>query len=111
MEKFNDVGTAEQVVWDMRLADFKRGANRALLNRLFNGESPETEEEAVENQNQVNRNFLEGTNILSQARAQWNNAMLKTKNYFAVHLDSGEPVKRQEYAHSITTNINRQLKR
>jgi hypothetical protein len=111
MRKFDDVGTAESVVWDLRLADAPRSENRAILNRLFNGEPPQTREEAEQNQNQVNRNFLEGTNLLSQARAQWNNAMLKQANYFGVTLDSGPIYKRQAWSHVITKNINRQLKR
>lgn len=111
MSKFDDVGTAEQVVWDMRLADFPRGANRALLNKLFNGEPPQSRDEAEQSQNQVNRNFLEGTNLLSQARAQWNNAFLKQATYFGVTLDSGPVFKRQEWGHIITKNINKQLKR
>lgn len=109
--KWDSVGQVEEVVWTMRLTDLSRGENRAILNRLYNGDPPETQEEAEENQNQVNRNFLEGPNYLTQARSQWNNAMLGQKNYFGVTLDSGPIYKRQEWSASITTNINRQLKR
>lgn len=109
--KFDSVGRLEQVVWQMRLADLPRGENRAILNRLYNGGAPFDENKAEENSIQINRNFLEGTNILAQGRTQWNNAMLKQRNYFSVSLDSGTPTKRQEWAHTITTEINRQLKR
>lgn len=109
--KFDNVGMAEQVVWNMRLADFPRGANRDILNKLFNGEPPQSREEAETAQNSVNRNFLGGVTKLSEARSQWNNAFLKQANYFGVSLDSGPIYKRQEWGHSITKNINRQLKR
>lgn len=109
--KFDEVGRLEQVVWMMRLADLPRGENRAILNRLFNGGSPYDENKAEENYIQVNRNFLEGPNILSQGRSQWNNAMLKQATFFGVTLDSGPVFKRQEWSHIITRNINRQLKR
>ncbi len=111
MMKWDDVNEVEMAVWYMRLVDQPRGSNRAILDRLYNGEPPENEEEAEQNQSQVNRNFLEGTNILTQARTQWNNAFLKQKNYFSVTLDSGPAIKRQEWSHSITSNINRQLKK
>lgn len=109
--KFDSVGRLEQVVWQCRLADLPRGENRAILNRLYNGGTPFDENKAEENNIQINRNFLEGTNTLAQARTQWNNAFLKQKNYFSVALDSGDPAKRQEWGHIITTEINRQLKR
>src|SRR5690348_5738039 len=107
--KFDSVGQVEEIVWMLRLVDLPRGDNRTILDRLYNGLPPETHEEAEANQNQVNRNNLKGPNRLSQARAQWNNAMLKQANYFSVSLDSGPIYKRQEWAASITRNINRQL--
>ncbi len=109
--KWDSVGQVEDVVWLMRLVDQPRGSNRALLDKLYNGDPPETREEAEQNQNQVNRNFLDGTNMLSQARSQWNTAMMGQAQYFAVTLDSGPVYKRQEWSHSISTNINRMLKR
>src|SRR5690349_18743627 len=109
--KWDKVGQCEEVVWTMRLVDLPRGSNRAILDKLFNGEPPQTRDEAEQAQNQVNRNFLHGTNMLTQARSQWNNAMMGQAQYFGVTLDSGPTYKRQEWSHSITTNINRQLKR
>lgn len=109
--KWDSVGQVEEVVWFMRLTDQPRGENRAVLDRLYNGSPPMSHEEAEANQNQVNRNFLEGTNLLSQGRSQWNNAFLKQAKYFGITLDSGPIYKRQEWSHKITTNINRQLKK
>jgi hypothetical protein len=109
--KFDDVGAVEDIVWIMRLVDLPRGSNRAILDRMYDGDPPESREEAEQSQSQVNRNFLDGTNMLSQARAQWNTAMMGQAKYFSVALDSGPIYKRQEWSNSITTNINRALKR
>lgn len=95
----------------MRLVDLPRGSNRAILDKLFNGDPPSSREEAEIAGNQVNRNFLQGPNLLIQARSQWNNAMMGQANYYGVTLDSGPVYKRQEWSHSITRNINYQLKR
>ena len=95
----------------MRLVDLPRGSNRAILDKTYNGEPPQSREEAEESQNQVNRNFLQGTNTLTQARSQWNNAMMGQAKYFGVTLDSGPVYKRQENSNIITTGINLQLKR
>lgn len=109
--KFSTVGALEEAVWAMRLADLPRGENRAILQRLYNGGAPFDEDKAEENYTQVNRNFLEGPNLLSQARRQWNRAFLGGGNYFTVSLDSGPERKRKEWSHIITRNINRRLKR
>ena len=95
----------------MRQADLPRGENRAVLDRLYDGFPPFSEEQAAENNVEVNRNDLSGVNALSQARRQWNNAFLKPGNYFSVALDSGPPHKRTETGHTITREINRRLKR
>lgn len=111
MAKFNDSAKVEEVVWNMRQADLPRGENRAVLNRLYNGDPPFDEATAEENGVQINRNFLEGTNILHQARGQWNNAFLKPGDFFSVNLESGPAHKRREWSHIITRNLNRRLKR
>jgi hypothetical protein len=95
----------------MRLADMPRGENRAVLNRTYNGEPPFDNSKAEENSVEVNRNFLQGTRLLTDARRQWHSALLKPGNYFTVSLDDGPAHKRQEWSHIITSNINRRLKR
>lgn len=109
--KFDSVGQVEEIVWMMRLVDQPRGSNRAILDKLYNGDPPSTREEAEIAGNQVNRNFLQGPNLLIQARSQWNNAMMSQANYYGVTLDSGPIYKRQEWSHSISRNLNYQLKR
>lgn len=94
----------------MRLADLPRGDNRVILNQLYNGDPPFDEAKAEENNIEINRNDLEGVNLLAQARRQWNTAFLTTENYFSVTLDSGPKHKRAEWGRTITRHINRYLK-
>lgn len=110
-KKWKQPGAVEQHVWNMRLADLPRSDNRRVIQSLFNGDPPFDEAKAEENNVEINRNDLEGVNLMAQARRQWNNAFLKPGNYFSVSLDSGPKVRRNEYAHSITRNVNRLLKR
>jgi len=109
--KFDNAGKVEEIVWQMRLADLPRGENRAILNRTYNGSPPFDEATAEENNVEINRNDLEGPNLLAQGRRQWSNAFLKPGNYFNVTLDSGPHHKRSEWGHYITLYLNRLLKR
>lgn len=108
--RFDDAGKVEQTVWNMRLADLPRGDNRAILNRLYNGDPPYDEAKAEENNIEINRNDLSGVNLLTQARRQWNQAFLTPENYFSVTLDSGDKRKRAEWGRTITRHANRYLK-
>jgi len=109
--RFDNAQRLSEVVWNARLADMPRGENRAVLNRTYNGEPPFDESKAEENSVEVNRNFLQGTRLLTDARRQWASALLKPGNYFTVGLDDGPAHKRMEWSHIITTQINRRLKR
>ena len=109
--KFDNAEKVSEIVWDMRLADLLRGEDRTVLNRLYNGHPPYSEDEAKENNVEINRNDLQGVNALSQARRQWHNAFLKPGNYFSVALDSRPTHKRVEWSHTITRELNRRLKR
>lgn len=109
--KFSDPAHCESLVWQMRLADLPRAENRVILNRTFNGDPPFSPATAEENNVEVNRNFLEGTGNLTDARTQWNNNFLAPGDKFSIHLDSGPVHKKNEYAASITKHINRGLKR
>lgn len=109
--KFDDERLVEQVVWDMRLSDMPRGDNRTILNRMYNGDPPFDADKAEENNIEVNRNFLEGTGNLTDARTQWNNNFLKPGDIFTARLDYGPKYKREEYSTKITQRVNRLLKR
>lgn len=109
--RFDNAGRVGEVVWNMRLADLTRSADRAVLQRHFNGFPPFDETKAEENFNQVNINFLEGANLLSQARRQWNQAFLTGSRYFSVGLDSGPKHKRWGWGQELTKHANTPLKR
>jgi hypothetical protein len=107
---FDSAGAVEEIVWMMRQADLPRGSNREIINQLYNGDPPFDPAKAEENNIEINRNDLEGVNLLAHARRQWNTAFLNQENYFSVTLDSGPKPKRAEWGRSITRNINRELK-
>lgn len=109
--KWDKPDLVESVVWNMRQADLPRGEDRAILLRLYNGNPPFDDDKAEENNVLINRNDLEGPNLLMQARRQWNQAFLKPGNRFTVSLDSGPAIKRQEHSGIITREINRELSR
>ncbi len=109
--RFDTAGRVEEVVWQMRLAELPRAENRTVLNRMYNGQPPFDEATAEENGVQINRNTIEGVNLLAQGRRQWNNAFLKPGNFFNVSVDDGPPHKRREWSRIITKHINRCLKR
>lgn len=85
--------------------------NRTLINRLFNGDTPNTDEERRAENLKTNANWLEGTRIAQNAANQINNSFFKGERYFTVRLDTGPVHKRQQWAASITKHINRELKR
>lgn len=94
----------------MRLADLPRGTDRATLNSLFNGHPPFDQSTVEENGIQVNRNFLEGPNMLARSRRQFDTALLQGGVFFPVTLDSGPVHKRRDWGSIITRNLNRPLK-
>lgn len=109
--KFNDATKVEEIVWQMKEADWPRSQNRANINRVFNGEPPWTDQEEQENGVNTNVNFLEGAKIAHDARGQWNNAFLKPGNFFSVTLQEGPIDKKAQWGRAITREINRVMKR
>ena len=107
--KVSDQRLVEQLVWQSNCRS-PRAENRAILNRTFNGDPPFDKATAEENNVEVNRNFLEGTGNLTDARTQWNSNFLKPGDIFTVRLNSGPPQKRTEWSMAITRNLMRGLK-
>jgi len=95
----------------MRLADWPRGQNRALINDLFNGLPPYTPNEVRDNNIAVNVNFLEGTKLAHDARRQFYNAFLKPGRFFSAKTDYGPKHKRQDYSAIVSKEVNRIMKR
>lgn len=109
--KFSTQRHVGELVWNMRLADLPRATNRVVLDRTYNGDPPFNDDLAEENHVEVNRNFLEGTGNLSDARTQWNSNFLKPGNIMTVQLDSGPIRKKSRWESIITKHLNRSLKR
>ncbi len=109
--KWSETGKVGEVVWRMRLADMPRDASRDILNRTYNGDPPFDPATAEENNIEVNRNFLEGTGNLTDARTQWNNNFLKPGDWATIKVDCKEPHKRAEYSAEITKRWNRELRK
>ena len=82
-----------------------------MILKQFNGAPPFNEATAEENNILVNVNDLQGTNVLSQARRQWNNAFLKPANFFIARPNTGPGHKRMEWSQKCTRNLNQLLKR
>jgi hypothetical protein len=95
----------------LRSAELDRAPARALVDVLFNGGSPWSEKEAEENHIHLNANFGEPSDLLLQARQQYENAFLTTGNFFSVKLPDAPASKREAYEQRITAKANRALKK
>lgn len=95
----------------MRRIERDRSRDRAILNKHFNGHPPYDPAKAEENGIWVNRSFLKGPQVLSEARRQWNQAMFGDRNLFTVSLNCGPAYKRDQWGMIITEEINRELRR
>jgi len=94
----------------MRQADYPRATNRALIDRLFNGFPPWTNEEAETARINTNVNFLDGPKLAADARRSYYNAFIKPASYFTLTLDSGPPAMRPTWSAIATKEINRIMK-
>jgi hypothetical protein len=109
--QFKTAASIEQIVWQMKLADYSRSLNRSRINSLYNGAPPYTDQEATENNIAINVNSLEPTKLAHDARSQFNNAFLKPGQYFTARTDMGPVHKRQKYGAIVSREVNRIMKR
>ena len=96
---------------DQNELDSGRSINRGRINRLFNGEPPYTPQEAADNNIEWNFNTKQPSKLVHDARGRFNTAHLTTANFFTVGLNYGPIHKRPAYAATITTEINRVMKK
>ena len=109
---YTSANMVQQVVQRMIDADNKRRQNRVLVDQVFDGFPPFTEEEAIANNIETNVNFLEGTLLMHDARNQYRNAFMKPGDFFTVKVDGFQ--NRQERMRAskiITMEMNRIMKR
>lgn len=109
--EFSSARTVEQIVWQMRLADYQRSLDRARINELANGAPPYPADEADADGREVNVNDLTLTRVTHEGRMQLYQAFNKPGNFFTLRTDVGEPNKRQEWGSTLTNLVNRLLKR
>lgn len=109
-EKFG-AKTIQSLAWQLRLYEQPRALNRARIDATFDGAAPFTPEEIRDSNAATNVNPLHSTVLAHSARKNFSSALLKTKSFFNVQLDSGPISKRQEYSTTITEEINRVMKR
>jgi hypothetical protein len=109
--QFKNAMDVDSICYQMRLADYPRGVNRARIDELFNGVPPYNEEEEQANNININVNSLEGTRIAHDARSQFYGAFLKPGNFFKVATDMGPAHKRSNRGVSFTKHVNRKMKK
>jgi hypothetical protein len=111
MSKFDSASEVESLTWELREASFGRSSKRAMINDLFNGVAPYSEQQMTENNLSVNFNDNTACVAGHGARRQLMAAIQKPNNFFSVKVDRGPVHKRQAYSSSITKHINNPLKK
>lgn len=109
--KFDRADVVTSIVWQLRLGDWPRAQNRALIQSLFNGDPPFTPEQIQDSLGATNVNDLSAVTLSHDARKNFANAFQKPGRYFTVRLNTGPAHKRQQYSEVITDEINRVMKR
>ena len=111
MSKFDNASAVESLCWELRLASFGRSSKRAMVDDLFNGVAPYSQQ--IQEENNLSVNFNDNTACVAGhgARRQLMAAIQKPNNFLSVKVDKGPVHKRQAYSSSITKHINKPLKR
>jgi len=107
---FSTASLVDQVIYEMREADHPRGTNRALINRLFEGFPPWTNEEAESARINTNVNFLDGPKLAADARRSYYNAFVKPADYFTATLADGPDRMRPIWSAIATKEVNKIMK-
>jgi hypothetical protein len=102
----DDARYLDQLCYDLVLADFPRGLQRALINSSANGEKPYTNEEAETNGIRVNCSDLTMLRLCQQARLQYDNGFLGQAAYFSAQTDMGPKHKRSIYNSIVAKEAN-----
>lgn len=108
---FTKAEAIEEVVWTLKIAEARRGINRARIDSLCNGTPPYTDEEVEEGNINTNVNGLSATKITQDARRQFSTAFLNPDPLFTVDVDVNPKWKKKEWSFKIQSEINRMIKR
>lgn len=109
--EFNNARLLQDLIYNMRMAEWKRGINRALINGLANGGTPYSPEEERANNIEINVSDLSHTRLLHDARLQQYSAHNKPGQFFSARTDRGNIHKRQQYGVTVSRDINKRMKR
>jgi hypothetical protein len=109
--RFADSYDVESLAYQMQVANWPRSRNRALVNQLFNGFRPYTDQECQDNDLSVNFNDLTSTRKAHDARGQMYSAILKPGNFFKATADIGPKHSRATHSQTVTRLVNRVMKR
>lgn len=82
-----------------------------MVNSVFDGFAPFTDEEVAENGIQANYNDLTATRKAHDARGQMYSAILKPGNYFRAVSDTGPKHSRSKHSETATRHVNKLLKK
>lgn len=108
---YHSVSKIRSVVELMQTAERYRAENRTLINNLFNGQRPYSEEQVKKLQIQYNVNWNEGANLIQRANTQINGALLHKGNFFNAKCLRGPIEKRDEWGAKFTEFVQDPMKR
>lgn len=103
---WNDARALDLASYELVLADWTRGIQRALINASANGQAPYTEQEVESNAIKINVNDLSMTRLAQQARLQYTNAFLGQGRYFSAQTDMGPKHKRSIFSSIVAKEAN-----
>ncbi len=109
--KISDAATCENLVWAMRMVEYQRSENRNKIDQLAAGYPPIPIDQAQAENIEVNSNDLSLARLSHDARAQMYQGFFKPGNFFTARTDMGTQHKRAERGVTVTTEINRPIKR
>jgi len=107
---FKDASKVMAILESMQTVENVRAQDRALIDTLFNGKRPFSDDEVKKHQIRINVNWGEGSKILQDANRQVNNATLHVGKFFTAKCQRGPLEKRDEYSMLFTENLNQILK-
>lgn len=107
---FSDASKVNAILETMQTVENVRAQDRALIDTLFNGKRPFTDEEVKKHQIRINVNWNEGNKILQDANRQVNNATLHVGKFCNAVCQGGPPEKRDEMSIKFTTNLHKILR-
>lgn len=108
--EFTSPSAVQEVVAQLKYADYARSLNRARIADLFNGLPPFSDQEVTQNNLETNVNDLSATHIAMAASGQFGNALIAPDPLVNIQLDYGPVYKRREWSDKITRELNKKLK-